>query len=420
MNSLKINAFDVYCHKKIIEKEFYEKSFKRIINFNVFEKLYSKWESEKNERNDTFNFYNNIALNENNYHSRYFEYLNKFPFMKGEIQVKNENSDNDQHQKSPLFPFQNSSNTTFVKMEENHNLPPSPSFHKNSEYSHHIDICILSCLRSVWENIMLLYNLGIDATFEYTPSKKINSNDKNNSLIYFDIYINTIKKFYKNSINTNLTKEYDSYYHDTNTTPSQSNSSSNNNNNNNNNNNANEVVITPKNEHEMNNNFGNNSHYSNTNNNSVQSTITPVSSTSSPYNDFKRLRQNKQKQLIIRMCRKLMEDAKITGYSSVPWKQLSTGRCPFIFENWPHTIPDKPLAPGYPTKNDPEPYEPVPFEDISWLGTNQRKTLFMALKSGAIFVRYRYPNEFPTTIVNENILIQSQISKKEKIHYLKK
>jgi len=23
MNSLKINAFDVYCHKKIIEKEFY-------------------------------------------------------------------------------------------------------------------------------------------------------------------------------------------------------------------------------------------------------------------------------------------------------------------------------------------------------------------------------------------------------------
>ncbi|ORX51419.1 hypothetical protein BCR36DRAFT_582966 [Piromyces finnis] len=119
--------------------------------------------------------------------------------------------------------------------------------------------------------------------------------------------------------------------------------------------------------------------------------------------DFKRLRQNKQKQLIIRMCRKLMEDAKITGYSSVPWKQLSTGRCPFLFVNWPLTITDKALAPGYPTKNDSEPYEPVPFEDISWLGTNQRKTLFMALKSGAVYVRYRYPNEFPTTIVNENV-----------------
>jgi len=56
----------------------------------------------------------------------------------------------------------------------------------------------------------------------------------------------------------------------------------------------------------------------------------------------------------------------------------------FTFINWPLTLPSKSIEPGYPTHYEAY-YEEVPYEDLSRLKTSHRKTLFMALRSGAVY-----------------------------------
>jgi len=100
--------------------------------------------------------------------------------------------------------------------------------------------------------------------------------------------------------------------------------------------------------------------------------------------EFKKLNQNEQKKLIIQICRFLMRRAGIKSENSIPWKQLAMNNASFTFVNWPLSLPNQPIEPGYPTKLENQ-FESVPYEDLSRLKTSHRKTLFMALRSGAVY-----------------------------------
>jgi len=100
--------------------------------------------------------------------------------------------------------------------------------------------------------------------------------------------------------------------------------------------------------------------------------------------EFKKLNQNEQKKLIIQICRFLMRRAGIKSENSIPWKKLAVNNAAFTFINWPLVLPSKPIEPGYPTRFESY-FENVPYEDLSLLKTSHRKTLFMALRSGAVY-----------------------------------